>query len=744
MTSAVTVLVCAPGHRAAKRFHTAGCDDYDAGGIFTVERLPTDGISTLSAHLTRLAHDPTRFVIRGEPTDFSDLSRPRRRTSTPPDPQFRDVPSQLLWLDIDGAADIPWHPSDLPAAADRVRTALGPAFAHAACHLQLSASARPDSPLRAHIAFWLDTPLDCPALRQWAKRSPIPVDPHIFTPVQPHYTANPLFIRGAHDPIHPYPRHTFVAGDPVVLLELPIEDLLLDAPERYRQLMQTLGDGPRLKGFHDIVLRGVAAYVRGGGLLFDSLKQDIRARVERAPKDNHTPEYLAKLTSDRTLDALISSARQKFTLASDEPYTQQELNAFGPEILQRLILCRNPTRYVFDPARTTWDPFSPADARTALRERCSRFPISWHHTDGKLKKLADLEHEHSTTLSADSLLDLNATQAILEPIPNGHRLRLPAGRPTSTPVPAFSLAVDAWIDTLSRSDIVRTYLRDFLRFDLPLYILVLTGPKGTGKSSFAQALAQGFWGRGWTDLADLLPSRHRPVPWTADLLQCPFAVAPEGLPRVHAAALRALVGDSRTTIREKYRADAHLLGHLRALVLANPGEAGLDLDDGDDPDAFAATAERLQHVETTSASVEAFDYHTFVHEGALVRHAAFLADSPPPERRPRFGAEPDPAFARRLALASESAQTLLQWLALALTSPGTCPRLPAALDAAKGGPLRFSAGDIHAGWHSYPQAPQRPTMRALRSAWRAIAPGDLLTRDGLEGTNIPTGRIGNP
>lgn len=725
--TALTVLVCQPGFRAAKLYRATARDDYDAGMWFTVERWPCQSFDDLARALARLATDPTRFLVRGEPTDFADLTRPRRRTSAQPPAEFRDVPTPLLWLDLD-KLDFPWSPDDLPATAHRLRTLLG--FPDAPCHVQLSAGAHPDKPLRAHVAFWLSHPVDCVTLRQWAKSAPVPVDDSLFTPVQPHYTADPLFTDGAEDPIRPHPRSTTLPGHTPPTIELPLADLL-DAPDRYQSIMQTLGDGPRLKGFHDVLLRAVAAYVRGSGTAFESLKQDIRARVERAPKDRHSPEYLENLTSDRTLDALIASARAKFTPTADALFTPQEVESFGPDILRRLILQHGNTRYIFDPNGPTWIPTPTADARTALRERCARFPIAWTSPDGRLKRLADIEHEHGSVLTQSTLYDLNASLASLETLPHGLRLRLPTGRPTFLPEPEYSPAVDAWIETLSRPDIVRIYLRDFLRFDLPLFVLLLTGEPSSGKSSFARALTS-FWCRGWVDLTSLLPSRAHPAPWTADLLECPFTVAPEGLPpRTPAAALRSLVGDAVTAIRRKYTDDAHLLGFLRVLVVANPDAAGIVLDDGDDENAFAATAARFQHVKTTPASVQAWDYRSFVVDGALVRHAAHLALQPIPADRPRFGAHEDPTYTRQLALASDAAQAVLGWLLLALAAPGATKVLPRALERAHAG-LRLTAADVHAEWRSYPQAVDRPSLRALRAAWRVIAPGDIVTRETIE------------
>jgi putative DNA primase/helicase len=78
------------------------------------------------------------------------------------------------------------------------------AFHGASYHWQLSASAgtaAAEGVLKAHVWLWLSTPHTCATLRAWAKDQCLPIDPAVFHPTQLHYTAAPLFVDGALDPV---------------------------------------------------------------------------------------------------------------------------------------------------------------------------------------------------------------------------------------------------------------------------------------------------------------------------------------------------------------------------------------------------------------------------------------------------------------------------------------------------------------------------------------------------------------
>jgi hypothetical protein len=92
----------------------------------------------------------------------------------------------------------------------------------AACWYQYSSSAgMQPGKVKVHLWYWLDRPVCCFSLRQWAKSLKI-IDPMIYNPVQPHFTARPIII-GAPDPMPN--RSGLLPGNPELVLPPEVVDL---------------------------------------------------------------------------------------------------------------------------------------------------------------------------------------------------------------------------------------------------------------------------------------------------------------------------------------------------------------------------------------------------------------------------------------------------------------------------------------------------------------------------------------
>ncbi|MFB1018246.1 MAG: hypothetical protein QMC46_09180, partial [Burkholderiaceae bacterium] len=85
----------------------------------------------------------------------------------------------------------------------------------------------------------------------------------------------------------------------------------------YENILAQLGDGLGGEGFHNPLLRGVASHVSVCGrekaeASRESLKVDLRERIDAADSSNHTFEEIERYKSDAVLDGLIDSAIEKF------------------------------------------------------------------------------------------------------------------------------------------------------------------------------------------------------------------------------------------------------------------------------------------------------------------------------------------------------------------------------------------------------------------------------------------------
>lgn len=250
----VVVLMTTRGEKATKTFFRVGdepppdktylVNDGDGGSIrvgvrsygnhflYTSHARPVTDIHSLSALLDKLAAVDNAFVVRGEPIpDTNPLgsrnprrSQPRPATGDKPaaPATYRAVARRWIALDMDkvpGKAD----PATDPEGAARYLIGLLPDEFHGVtCHVQWTSSqgmAQPGT-LSARLWYWLEEPAEDRVLREWAKAKNAAIvlrlgvaearallDPSLFNPVQPHYTAAPVFLDGIPDPL---PRRGFL------------------------------------------------------------------------------------------------------------------------------------------------------------------------------------------------------------------------------------------------------------------------------------------------------------------------------------------------------------------------------------------------------------------------------------------------------------------------------------------------------------------------------------------------------
>ena len=145
--------------------------------------------------LEALEPDPYRCIIRGKP--ISSGAWVRRTYREESEPGFLSQELDWLCLDIDGA--------QLPDEADMhmpwmwVGRYLPAPLQRAGCILQWSSSAGIKEGLRAHFWCLLDRHVCDKSLKAWVK-SLGGFDTGLYSPVQPHYTARPIF-DGVKDPL---------------------------------------------------------------------------------------------------------------------------------------------------------------------------------------------------------------------------------------------------------------------------------------------------------------------------------------------------------------------------------------------------------------------------------------------------------------------------------------------------------------------------------------------------------------
>lgn len=330
----VTVLYCDPARRATKQFqraadHSIAVDGYDAGWQFSVERRTVNGIESLSALLTDLEPRQRAFVIRGEPRSGLSSAGVRRQKVN-----FRTPEQGRRWMLIDiDKLQLPdgvrLH-GNLAGVLEHIITRLPEEFHEVTYHFQLSSSAGMASPdkVSVHLWFWLTKPWTDQRLKAWAKgvnnRSGFKlVDGALFNDVQAHYTAAPIFGPGVENPL---PQRSGLVRKRLDELDLvhtaislpnstPHSGTSTSPGHGFEEWLRRIGDHPGGEGFHEPVIRAIAARVAQDGtdnLDIDGLVDTIQGRVLAADRSAHDDAYVENVASREEIVRAIAGAIAKF------------------------------------------------------------------------------------------------------------------------------------------------------------------------------------------------------------------------------------------------------------------------------------------------------------------------------------------------------------------------------------------------------------------------------------------------
>jgi hypothetical protein len=220
MSDAITILR-AHGRRLAKVIHDDGTiDNFDKAKTFDLTEVSIDDLDAALRLLRRLERRSDCCVVRGAIADVNRTKGVRRICQ--PDREYpltlREQPRRWVALDIDSLPIPNWiDPVDLIACACVAIRALPKPFRVARCIVQATASHGLKPGARLRLWFWLSRPVSSSELKFWLRLAP--VDHKIFGAAQIHYTAAPLFLSGASDPLPK--RIDIIPGDEAVLVPRP-------------------------------------------------------------------------------------------------------------------------------------------------------------------------------------------------------------------------------------------------------------------------------------------------------------------------------------------------------------------------------------------------------------------------------------------------------------------------------------------------------------------------------------------
>jgi hypothetical protein len=191
----VTILR-AEERRLTKLVTESGVVGYEGASSFEVEARRIDCVEDIAELLDELAPRSDSCVIRGVlKPEFAGRPKVMRRSRDRPGvaARFEEVPRSWAMVDLDS---LPCPPgvdlTDPVLVGGALRRHLPRPLQVARCVAQLSSQAGLQSGLRAHLWFVLDRPLARADMKRWLGDVP-GVDLQVYVPVQPHYTASPIF-----------------------------------------------------------------------------------------------------------------------------------------------------------------------------------------------------------------------------------------------------------------------------------------------------------------------------------------------------------------------------------------------------------------------------------------------------------------------------------------------------------------------------------------------------------------------
>lgn len=197
----ITFLKCRSPLVLTKTWANGAIKDYDTAKHFRVLVKSVKGISHLAQILNEAATKPQYAAIRGTPNKGLDIGPSSASTITRTLSNFSDDPKYWVMFDIDS-----FFPDVLPTidpaqgVMQWILEVLPQPFHGIKAFWQLSASAghvtRDPKSLRAHVWFWLDKPITGRQWKRWAEHNNLKIDKSVLSPVQLHYTANPVIELG--------------------------------------------------------------------------------------------------------------------------------------------------------------------------------------------------------------------------------------------------------------------------------------------------------------------------------------------------------------------------------------------------------------------------------------------------------------------------------------------------------------------------------------------------------------------
>ena len=298
--------------------------------FFRVRTISLAGFSDLAANLAILTGERYAFVVRGEP--IAETNREKARRLVYDDPEtgdratFAEAPRHWFAVDLDKIpCPVPIDAAyDPDVAIEHLIGLLPPELHDASCWWQFTTSQgllQTEGTLSARLWFWSRTPVDDAGLTRWAIAANTAagrriVDRTLYSAVQPHYVANPIF-DGLVDPL-PLRCGIRRGLDESIILIIPEPDL----PDHYDHrgggfvglgVDGFLGQIGAETGFRFGMVGAIASYFASIGVDADPepIKAQLRQAIVAAPRGGRSDQEINRYLSERHLNDIIGWVRTR-------------------------------------------------------------------------------------------------------------------------------------------------------------------------------------------------------------------------------------------------------------------------------------------------------------------------------------------------------------------------------------------------------------------------------------------------
>jgi hypothetical protein len=245
--------------------------------------------------------------------------------------------------------------------------------------------------------------------------------------------------------------------------------------------------------------------------------------------------------------------------------------------------------------------------------------------------------------------------------------------------PTYNDQIAHWLKLLAGPNLgkVLDWIAAVTQLERQCCVLYLDGASGAGKGLLGAGLSRLWHAGGATPLADVIGN------FNADMFRCPLLFLDEGLPKKrgedYSTKLRALIGSSSFSYREKFLPNRTVLGSVRLLIAANNdnvlafGDENLSVND------LEAYIGRFLHVRAHQEAATWLEAHnagnemtkSWVDGDLLAKHALWLRENRTITPGKRFLVEGDSMdnMHRKLVMQGEDAGLIFEWLVRFASNP---------------------------------------------------------------------------